>query len=137
MLEQLRAQALPPSRSSRGWPRAARSSVGTTRRRVKRFGEDARRPSSPSCSPRTGARAWSRDKTKCACLEKKEGSTYTIDLRRWKGDSDAAKDKAFINLIFEVTGEVLREIDGGTAARVFCDALTRRRTLSWLSARVF
>ena len=53
-------------------------------------------------------------KIKCACLEKKvEGqSTYTIDPR-WKGNSAASKDKAFINLIFEVPGEGLREIAGG------------------------
>ena len=51
-------------------------------------------------------------KIKCACLEKKEGSTYTIDPR-WKGNSAASKDKAFINLIFEVPGEGLRPIAGG------------------------
>ena len=53
-------------------------------------------------------------KIRCACLEKKvEGqSTYTVDPR-WKGDSAASKDKAFINLIFEVPGEGLRPVAGG------------------------
>ena len=51
-------------------------------------------------------------KIRCACLEKKTDSVYTIDPA-WKGDSEASKDKAFINLIFEVPGEGLREIEGG------------------------
>ena len=51
-------------------------------------------------------------KMKCACLEKKAGSIYTIDPH-WKGESEASKDKAFINLMFEVPGEGLREVEGG------------------------
>ena len=51
-------------------------------------------------------------KIKCACLEKQADSVYTIDPM-WKGDSSASKDKAFINLIFEVGGEGLREIAAG------------------------
>ena len=37
---------------------------------------------------------------------------YTVDPK-WKGDSTLSKDKAFINLIFEVPGEVLRPVQGG------------------------
>ena len=47
-------------------------------------------------------------KIKCACLEKQADSVYDR-----KGDSSASKDKAFINLIFEVGGEGLREIAAG------------------------
>jgi len=38
---------------------------------------------------------------------------YTVDPK-WKGrDSPLSKDKAFINLIFEVPGERLRPVPGG------------------------
>ena len=58
---------------------------------------------------------WSKGmvKIKCACLEKKGASSlYTIDPR-YKGDTNKSADKAYINLIFEVPGEGLREVEGG------------------------
>ena len=52
-------------------------------------------------------------KIKCACLERKGASSlYTIDPR-FKGNANKSADKAFINLIFEVDGEGLREVEGG------------------------
>ena len=52
-------------------------------------------------------------KIMCACLEPTEDKkTFTIDPN-WKGDSAKSEDKAFIGLIFEVDGEVLRPVEGG------------------------
>ena len=51
-------------------------------------------------------------KIKCACLEPRGQGVYTIDPS-WQGETDRNADKAFINLIFEVQGEGLREVAGG------------------------
>ena len=51
-------------------------------------------------------------KIQCACLEPRGAGIYTVDPR-YKGDSTKSKDKASINLIFEVPGETVRAKPGG------------------------